>query len=151
VNLRLIREPSKDGATLGSLYVDAVRMFETLEDVIREQPGKPVATWKVKGQTAIPAGRYQVVLRTSPRFGKVLPSMQSVEGFDGVLIHAGNRSVDTEGCVLIGMERFPAEVRRSQVAMQRLMQILTHATDQIVIDIENPNYGGSTVTAMIDS
>jgi hypothetical protein len=138
MNLRLIREPSTAGATLGSLYVDDVRLFETLEDPIRERPGVPVASWKVKGQTAIPAGRYRVTLRHSPRFGRVLPWIQDVPGFEWILIHAGNLSVDTEGCILVGLDRAPAEVRRSQMALARLMQLLTAATDDVWIAIENP-------------
>lgn len=137
VNLRLIREPSRYGATLGSLYIDDVRCFETLEDEIREQLG-PVSAWKVRGQTAIPAGRYRVQLRHSPRFGRVLPWVQDVPGFEWILIHAGNRSIDTEGCILVGLDRAPAEVRRSQMAMQQLMLRLAAATDAIWLAVENP-------------
>lgn len=141
MQLRLIREPSKDGATLGSLYVDDVRFCDTIEDEIREVPGHPVATWKVKGATAIPAGRYPLVLRHSPRFGRVLPWIQQVPGFEWILIHAGNRSVDTEGCILVGLDRAPAEIRRSQMALHRLILVLAAAPDAIAIDIENPrNY-----------
>lgn len=138
MNLRIIREPSKEGATLGSLYINDVRHCETLEDVIREQPGQPVKAWKVKGQTAIPAGRYRIEMRQSPRFGRTLPWLQNVEGFEWILIHAGNRSVDTEGCILVGLDRAPAEVRRSQMALQRLMTILTDISEDIWIAIENP-------------
>lgn len=137
MNLRLIREPSKDGATLGSLYINGHRHFETLEDVIREKPGS-VSSWKVPGETAIPAGRYRVVLHHSPRFGRVLPRLENVPGFDGILIHGGNLSRDTEGCILVGLDRAPAEVRRSQMAMQQLMLLLAAATDDIWIVIENP-------------
>lgn len=141
MTLRLIREPSKDGATLGSLYVDDVRFCETLEDELRERPGEPVPSWKVRGETAIPAGRYRVTLQESPRFVRVLPRLHQVPGFDGVLIHGGNRSRDTEGCILVGLDRAPAEIRRSQMALQRLLLQLTAATDPIWIAIENPpNY-----------
>lgn len=141
MNLRLIREPSKDGATLGSLYIDDERRFETLEDEIREVPDQPVSAWKVKGRTAIPAGRYRVVLRHSPRFGRVLPWIQDVPGFEWVLIHAGNRASDSAGCVLVGLDRAPAEVRRSQMALQRLMLVLAAAPGEIWISIENPPDG----------
>lgn len=138
MTLRLIREPSAGGATLGSLYVDHVRAFDTLEDELRERVGEPVSVWKVKGRSAIPAGRYRVALRHSARFGRVLPWIQNVPGFEWILIHAGNRSVDTEGCILVGLDRAPAEVRRSQIAMQQLMLHLAAAPDDIWISIENP-------------
>lgn len=137
MNLRVIREPSKSGATLGVLFVKDEFFGHTLEDEIREKAG-PVSTWKVKGQTAIPAGRYHVALRPSPRFGRVLPWLQDVRGFEWILIHAGNRSHETEGCLLVGLDRAPAEVRRSQMALQRLMLLLAEATDEITITIENP-------------
>ena len=138
MRLRLIREPSKGGATLGSLYIDDVRCFETLEDQLRELAGTPVAAWKVKGETAIPSGRYRVSMRHSPRFGRVLPWIQDVPGFEWILIHAGNRTVDTEGCIVVGLDRAPAEVRRSQMALQRLVLQLAGATAPITIAIENP-------------
>lgn len=138
MTLRLIREPSVAGATLGSLYIDDVWTFWTLEDQLREIPGQPVSAWKVRGQTAIPAGRYRVVLRQSPRFGRVLPWLQDVPGFDWILIHAGNRHPDTEGCILVGLDRQRASVGRSQMALQRLMLRLTEAQDEIWIAIENP-------------
>lgn len=146
MNLRVIREPSRAGATLGSLYLDGVRLCDTLEDEIRERPGAAVSTWKVKGQTAIPAGRYRVVLRQSPRFGRVLPWLQDVPGFEWILIHAGNKSIDTEGCLLIGLDRGAATVGRSQMALQRLMERVTAATDEIWIDIENPPATGARIT-----
>lgn len=138
MRLRVIREPSHQGATLGSLYIDDVWVSWTLEDVLRERPMQPVSAWKVKGQTAIPAGRYRVVLRQSPRFGRVLPWLQDVPGFEWILLHAGNRSADTEGCLLVGLDRGTAFVGRSQMALQRVMERLVEAQGEIAIVIENP-------------
>lgn len=138
MNLRLIREPSKGGATLGSLYINDVRICDTLEDQLREQFLQPVTAWKVKGETAIPAGRYRIVMRQSPRFGRVLPWLQDVPGFEWILIHAGNKSADTEGCILVGLDRGHAFVGRSQMALQRVMQQLVDAAGEIWISIENP-------------
>jgi hypothetical protein len=142
MNLRVIREPSIAGATLGSLYVDDVRVMDTLEDQLREQPGKPVESWKVKAQTAIPAGRYRVRLTMSARFGKTLPLLDPVPGFSGIRIHAGNVHRDTEGCLLVGLDRseFGADpkVYRSREAMNRLMLFLTEAKGEVWIVIENP-------------
>ena len=139
MNLRLIREPTKNRATLGSLYVDGVWECWTLEDPIREVDGQSVETWKVKGDTAIPAGRYQVLLTRSPRFRKVLPLLMAVPGFTGIRIHTGNISRDTEGCILPGKTRHDAEVRMSRGAMGALQLQLSAATDDIWIEIENPN------------
>ena len=48
--------------TLGHLYVEAAFECYTLEDVVRA-PGV-----KVAHETAIPAGRYQVVIMPSPKY-----------------------------------------------------------------------------------
>lgn len=127
--LRLIREPSKDGATLGVLFVDGVFQCWTLEDVVR-----PV---KVPGETAIPAGSYAVKLTPSPRFNRVLPEVLNVPNFIGIRIHAGNRKEDTEGCILVGEQRGEGWIGSSQAALSKLMPRLVSA-DAITLFIENP-------------
>lgn len=143
MTLRLIREPSVAGATLGSLYVDDVRFCDTLEDELRERPLQRVSAWKVPGQTAIPAGRYRVVLTRSPRFGMVLPLLEDVPGFTGIRIHAGNTHGDTEGCILVGLERSEIgadapKVYRSREALNRLMLRLADTAGEMRLLIENP-------------
>lgn len=92
-------EPGKP--TLGKLYVDGVYECETLEDEYR---GDDMAK-KVKGATAIPCGTYPLLITDSPRFGKPLPLVANVPGFEGIRIHTGNDAGDTEGCLLVGTAR----------------------------------------------
>jgi hypothetical protein len=40
---------------------------DTLEDLVREVPGVPVEQWKIPGETAIPAGEYEILLTRSER------------------------------------------------------------------------------------
>lgn len=129
MTLRLIREPSQHGATLGVLFVDGVFEAWTLEDEIRAV--------KIPGQTAIPAGRYPVLMTWSPRFSRVLPEVRNVPNFVGVRIHAGNRKEDTEGCILVGEHRGDAWIGDSRSALARLMTKLVNA-DAIELAIENP-------------
>jgi hypothetical protein len=137
MNLRLIREPSLKHATLGALYLDGVWQCWTLEDELREVVGQPVSTWKVPGETAIPAGVYDLVLDQSARFKRVLPRLVGVSGFDGIRIHAGNVIDDTEGCILIGQERRAASVLRSVKALEALLPRLA-AAPTLQITVENP-------------
>ncbi len=102
MNLTLQRQPSYKGTTFGSLNIDGEFFCHTLEDQIREIPGKDVAIWKVKGVTAIPAGRYRITLEASPRFGTDTITVNDVPGFVGVRVHGGNTVADTEGCPLVG-------------------------------------------------
>lgn len=88
--------------TIGSLFVNDQFECYTLEDVVREIPGKPVSSWKIYGQTAIPRGRYEVDITMSPHFGYATPELLNVPGYTGVRIHPGNTDRDTDGCILVG-------------------------------------------------
>jgi hypothetical protein len=105
MELTLYRRPTVGTATPGDLYVDGALECRTLEDVVRvDDPATPQDEGKkVWGQTAIPAGRYRVRMDVvSPRFGRILPRLEGVPGFTGILIHSGNTVEDTHGCILVG-------------------------------------------------
>ncbi len=110
------RSPSTDGCTLGKMFVDGAFECFTLEDVVREVPGEPVSTWKVQNQTAIPFGTYDVIVTRSLHFGKDLPLLLNVPGFDGVRIHSGNTAADTEGCILVGETEGASQISASRAA-----------------------------------
>ena len=89
--------------TIGKLTTDLdAEWCYTLEDKVREVIGKPVSSWKIPGETAIPMGEYKVVIDYSEHFKKDLPHILDVPGYEGVRIHPGNTSADTEGCLLVG-------------------------------------------------
>lgn len=141
MTLRLMREPSRNRVTLGTLFVDDVMECLTLEDEIRERPGVPVSVWKVPKQTAIPAGRYSMSLTMSRRFGRVLPLLKAVPGFSGIRIHTGNCVDDTEGCILVGRRASGTRIAESRIAFRRLMETLERADaarDALAIEIRNP-------------
>jgi hypothetical protein len=100
VELTLKRKNFNNQATLGELSVNGIPECVTLEDVVRNlgQDGKG----KVFGATAIPEGRYKVIINMSPRLRKPMMRVLNVPFFDGVLIHSGNDDQDTMGCILVG-------------------------------------------------
>ena len=100
MKLTLLRKTQTSRATLGDLYIDNSFVCHTLEDVVRDLG--PKGEGKVFGETAIPAGTYKVIVNMSPRFGKLLPRLLDVPYFTGILIHKGNKSADTHGCILVG-------------------------------------------------
>lgn len=144
MELRLEREPSTSKSTPGVLFVDGVRLAYTLEDLVRERrydDGSLIAVsvWKVPNQTAIPSGRYPVVLNWSVRFKRIMPLLLGVQGFSGVRIHKGNTNADTEGCILVGaFRRSMDEIGDCALVFDALMEKLESAKDQIFITIENP-------------
>lgn len=149
MKLTLQREPSENLRTYGKLYIDGVYFCETLEDQIREVTGKPVAEWKIYGQTAIPAGTYPISFEKSPHFCTVLPLLMRVPGFSMVWIHWGNTALQTEGCILVGKTRGDLmigakklnAVLQSQLAFKELfarLQGAEQAKEPISIEILNP-------------
>lgn len=137
LSLRLIREPSRHGATLGVLFSDGAYLCWTCEDEIREVSGRAVSEWKVAGQTAIPAGDYAIIVTFSQRFQQRMPLLVGVEGFEGVRIHPGNTAVDTHGCLLPGMARSEASVGGSRQAYDRIFPLID-MNPPVTIRIENP-------------
>ena len=69
---------------------------------------------KIKGHSAIPEGRYAVVISYSPKFKQWLPILLGVPNFSGIRIHAGNTAKDTEGCILVGENREVGKVLDSR-------------------------------------
>jgi len=92
--------------TIGRLFIDGVKYCNTLEDVERFPTKwdslKQLLGLKVYGATAIPTGRYEVTVRYSGRFKRMLPALNNVPEYTGILIHSGNKPEDTLGCILVG-------------------------------------------------
>lgn len=129
MKLLLQREPSTKQSTPGKLFIDGQFECHTLEDIVRPRGVK------VYGQTAIPAGTYQVVLTMSPRFKRVLPLLLNVPGFEGIRIHPGNTAEDTDGCILVGDAPAPDWLGQSRVAFDRLFAKLRLTTEPVTIEI----------------
>ena len=131
MNLVLKRTWLTGASTVGSLYVDGEFCCFVLEDRYRPPPEA-----KVKGATAIPCGRYEVRITHSPKFGRDLPLLIDVPGFEGVRIHPGNVPADTEGCLLPGRVRHGESVQESRAAFVDLFAKLQGAPGPIWLDVE---------------
>ena len=136
MELKLQRfEGSQNGkATIGLLFVDKVFECYVLEDVVRA-PGV-----KVPGETAIPAGKYKVVLDFSARFKRIMPHVLDVPGFDGIRVHCGNTDADTEGCLLVGQTHTVGQdhIEGSTLAYAALypkLEIASRANEPISLEI----------------
>ena len=108
-NLEVLRFSSAADSTLGALFINDNTGREflafTLEDEHRDV--------KVKGETRIPEGTYDIKLRTEggfhgrylTKFGgdfhKGMLHVQEVPNFEYILIHTGNTDENTMGCLLV--------------------------------------------------
>jgi len=100
MELKVVRSIRNVASTLGTMYINDEFFAYTCEDTVRNLNGD--RSKKIKGQTAIDAGRYEVVLSYSDHFQKYLPLLLKVPCFEGIRIHGGNTSEDSLGCILIG-------------------------------------------------
>ncbi len=99
-NLKLVRNVFLATRTFGQLYVNDVLYCDTLEDKVRDF-GK-LGVNKVWGKTAIPYGKYRVIINDSVRFKRKMPLLLGVPYFEGIRIHSGNTEANTAGCILLG-------------------------------------------------
>lgn len=135
MELMVNRDIFTEDSTLGHLYINDQFECYTLEDKYREIDGEPVEVWKVKGETAIPLGRYAIQLLNSYRFQMVTPHLMNVPGFTAIEMHPGNTHHDTEGCILVGTQRGEDNITESRAAFTALMAKLQAVNEPIFITI----------------
>lgn len=153
MEVKVKRIAKKEAYTIGKMYVNGEYVCDTLEDKDRGLTSNmsvaQICDVKIKGETAIPTGRYLVDMKTvSPRFGGRaqyqfcrgrLPRLCNIPGYQGVLIHCGNTAKDTEGCILVGENKERGKVLNSKATFNRLylrLAIADKRGEQIWITIE---------------
>ena len=126
MNIVLKRIAKRDTYTIGQLYINGQYWCDTLEDRVRDLSKER----KVAGETAIPAGTYDVVVNISPKFKRLLPRLLSVPHFEGVLIHRGNTAADSAGCILVGENKAKGKVLNSTIWEHRITEYLLDAQNK---------------------
>ena len=121
MELTLKRFEVTKNSTIGKLLIDGNFECYTLEDIERDV--------KVKAETAIPKGKYKVIITPSNRFKRDLPLLLNVPNFEGIRIHAGNTNQDTEGCILVGQTKSKDFVGGSRKAFERLFAKMQKAKE----------------------
>lgn len=125
MEISLHRRWFTDKSTIGELSVDGLFECYTCEDAVRDV--------KIKGITAIPYGRYKIIVTKSERFSKMaghdvyLPLLLNIPDYEGVRIHTGNKPEDTEGCLLPGTIKGTDSVGNSRTAFIKLNEKINNA------------------------
>ena len=154
MDLLLKRIAKKNGYTIGKLSINGKYFCDTLEDSDRGLDSSMsldvLKHKKLAHITAIPTGRYQVVMNVvSPRLSKSkfykqfgegrVPRLLNVPAFEGILIHCGNTAKDTDGCILVGKNSQVGMVLDSKITYSNLYPLLEAAykrNERIFITVE---------------
>lgn len=149
--IKLERYSKGQKEILGKLFIEDKLVCYTLEDQQRDT--------HVKGDTNIPTGEYEITLRNlgamndtyARRFSAIHKGMlwlRNVPNFEYILIHVGNTSADTMGCILVGttpVEEMNSEMERSikgsSAAYQKLYPIVA----------EHISKGGKAIIKITDN
>ena len=122
MKLTLTRIAKRPDYTIGGLTDEkGERICDTLEPTWRDYKGGEL---KVPKKSAVPEGTYRVVVTKSPRFGRYLPLLVGVPGFEGIRIHSGNTVKDTEGCILVGENLQVGRLLWSRITLEKLMRLI---------------------------
>lgn len=139
MKLTLKRIALRSTYTIGRLYVDGNYFCDTLEDTVRDlnKNGKfDKGEKKVYAKTAIPYGTYEIKWTYSPRFKKYTPQLMNVPSFEGIRIHSGNSSTDTEGCLLLGENKKVGMVLNSRATINKFYPLIKEACSNGKVTIE---------------
>lgn len=141
MTIKIQRPPiSNSKSTISKLFINNEFFCDTIEDRDRNLKSSDslerIKSIKVKHETAIPYGTYQLVMSYSQRFEKYLPELLNVPGFDGIRIHPGNTEADSSGCILPGIRNVD-KVVNSRLTMQKLQTKIDSVikTEKIFVEI----------------
>ena len=134
MKLRLERKYRCSNYCIDKLYINDEYFSDALEDPDRGLTDtmslEEIKKIKIKGNTCIPYGTYNITITYSPRFKKNLPLLNNVKGFDGIRIHSGNKPQDTEGCLLPGFNKVKGQVIDSRVTTDKLIAQIQQALNK---------------------
>lgn len=144
MKVKVVRFTDNKKASIGFLSIDGTPYCFTLEDEKR--------TTKVKGETRIAAGTYQIKFRKegghhakyAKDFGVMhhgMLELQNVPNFQFILIHIGNFEKDTDGCLLVGeTANSNHTIGSSTVAYKRVYPVIAAALlkgEEVTITIQD--------------
>lgn len=118
MNLLVKRTDKSSISTIGELSIGGIHQCYTLE------PPVP-----------IPAATYNLTIRWSNRFARLMPHVENVHGHQGIEIHWGNWAKDTQLCTLVGETKSPQVnfIGESRKAFDALFALLSECHEEMSI------------------
>lgn len=151
MEIKVDRKWKKEKYTIGRLYINGEFICNTIEDTDRgltqSMSEEKIKTKKIYGKTAIPSGRYKILMDVvSPKFsqkefymnvckGKV-PRLEGIKGFSGVLIHSAATADNVEGCIGVGFNTEIGRLTSIKEAFEKVYSKLSSSKEDIWITIE---------------
>lgn len=153
MEFKLFRKQNTDLYCYGRLYAllgDAGNLRGLVSGVVCdtiEHPVRPFEQFR-RGKTAIPAGRYRLLLTLSPRFHRALPLLANVPNFLGIRIHRGNSVDDSRGCILPGKYVGGGQLIQSTKAEKDVIALMDEQDNwlEVVDDFAQRADGGDAET-----
>ncbi len=151
--IKVERRWKMENYTISRLYLNGVRYYEALEDkdrgLVQTDSLEKIKKVKVKGETAIPKGKYLVDMNTvSPKYAKIawakklcggkMPRLVDVPGWEGVLFHPLTDASQTEGCIGVGKNLVKGKILESRACFEHIYKEMKAAHDrgeQIYVEI----------------
>lgn len=126
--VKLFRMPYNKKATFGVLMMNNIPLCVTLED-----------PWKENKRmiSCIPPGTYKCTPHNGTRFKDVWV-LHDVPNRSYILIHAGNTTEDTHGCILVGRSFNAHTIRNSRSALDYLRAVLPDEFELQIIETRKP-------------
>jgi len=138
MEIKLVRKVLTNTYTDGELYVNGIFFCFVVEDKVRAKAGFWKRALKVYAETAIPYGRYPVVVTWSNRFKRMLTGIFNVPDFEGIRIHNGSTSKSSAGCPIVSYKRLQSGVLfNDKAAMNDLCNLVAEKqkTEKVFITI----------------
>lgn len=127
MDITLKRFLQNEHGTLGHLILKGFPLCATLEDPWNNN---------ARNISCIPPGEYQCVPHSGARYQNVW-RLENVPGRQVILIHQGNSTNDTRGCILVGERHAPGQfwLTNSRATLSMLRVTLPQRFN---LKIENP-------------
>lgn len=127
MKLKLIRDEDNGISTIGRLYAEGEFLCYTLENPFVDN---------ARAVSCVPTGCYGMETKRYGRFWDrwrvPIPILTGTEPRKEILIHIGNYSKDTEGCILVGDSKGINAVWNSKKTWFKHLSLLQTATEIVI-------------------